>query len=351
VEAFNATDGHLYILRGGPDAEFVIESPSPADRAILELLHTPRSRSDLATSLTDRGHDLAPGDLDATLAQLADLDLTEEHPRSYALPPDDALRFDRQLAYFADAAGGTDAAAQAQRRLARATVVVAGCGGLGSWTAAGLACAGVGRLVLVDDDTVELSNLNRQVLFRHADLGRRKVDAAANALQAFNPGLEIDRVSRRIASIRDITDLARGADLIIGTADHPPYEITRWMNAASIETGTPFTSAGQFPPHIRVGPLIRPGVTGCHACQEQTARENFPDYDALIAYRKARGGNAATIGPLSALVGSILSMDAVHLITGIETPATEGAALLVDARGMTVEREAIERRPDCPVCG
>ena len=77
-----------------------------------------------------------------------------------------------------------------QLALRNATVVVLGSGGLGSWTMAGLACAGVGRIVAVDDDTIELSNLNRQVLYRTSDIGRRKVEVAAEALRGLNPDID-----------------------------------------------------------------------------------------------------------------------------------------------------------------
>ena len=230
-------------------------------------------------------------------------------------------------------------------------MAIVGCGALGSWTAAGLACAGVGRLVLVDDDTVELSNLNRQLLFRRADVGRRKVDAAADALTAFNPGLEVERVHTRIASAADVERLARGADLVVGTADHPPLQIARWLNAGCTAAGVPHVTAAQFGSMVRLGPLYRPGITGCHACEEQAARDAYPDYDALVAYRAERKIVAATMGPPSGLVGSVLSMDALHLITGAATPSTQGRALVVDMRDLSTTAEELVRREDCEVCG
>ena len=103
------------------------------------------------------------------------------------LPRELRERFDRQLPYFAEA--GEPAAAQ--RRLAGSTVVVLGCGGLGTWALGALASAGVGRFVLVDDDTVELSNLNRQILYGVDDLGAAKVERAAAWLARFDPGAEV----------------------------------------------------------------------------------------------------------------------------------------------------------------
>ena len=225
-----------------------------------------------------------------------------------------------------------------------------GCGGLGSWALCGLACAGVGRLVLVDDDTVELSNLNRQLLFRMRDLGFGKARAAAEALRAFNPELELTVVPRRVASAADVRSVADGADLVIETADWPPYELSRWINRACAEAGVAHISAGQFPPTVRVGPLYVPGETGCLECQERAARRAFPLYDEVVAHRAARPSTAATLGPASGLVGSILSMEAVHHLTGICRPATRGAALMIDLRTLEVRREPVPRDPACPVC-
>jgi bacteriocin biosynthesis cyclodehydratase domain-containing protein len=352
VEAFPATDGRLYFLRGGTDADFVVDEPSALDRDVVELLHAPADIAQLRSALAERGHDCAPGEVEALVGELEALHLAERLG-----PADDTglnaatrERFDRQLAYFADVVGPGPSASGAQRRLLEATVVIVGCGGLGSWVAAGLACAGVGRLVLVDDDTVALSNLNRQLLFRHADVGRPKVHAAAEALRAFNPDLEVAAHHRRVASARDVEELAGGAQLVVGVADQPPYDITDWINRGCFAAGVPSVSAAQFPPNVRVGPLVRPGVTGCTECQTHAARRAFPEYDALVAYRKRRFGAAATLGPLSGLVGSTVSMDAVHLITGIETPATEGRAITIDARDLSTTSEPVEVDPDCPLC-
>ena len=352
VEAFTAADGNIYVLRGGTDAEFVIEDPSPLDRALVELLHTPASTEELRAALARRGHDAAGGQVEAAVAELAGLGLVGAHPEHYdGLDPEDRARYDRQLVYFDDLLDGSDAAVEAQQRLLTASVTIIGCGALGSWTAAGLACAGIGRLVLIDDDTVELSNLNRQLLFRRADVGRRKVDAAAEALRAFNPGIEIETVHTRIAGPADVARVAAGSDLVVGTADHPPHEIARWLNEGCLAAGVPHVTAAQFAPVVRVGPMYRPGVTGCHACQETAARERYPDYDALVSYRQGRPIEGATLGPPSALTGGIIAMDAVHLITGAATPATQGRALVVDMRDLSVSGDDVPVRPDCPACG
>ena len=346
VEAFPAADGAIYFLRGGTHAEHVLDEPTELDRRALELLHQPRTRTEL---LAEDGEAAGP-ELDELLEALDGLGLLDARAGAQAagpppLPGEAMARFDRQLPYLA-AAGGVDA----QRRLLEATVVILGCGALGSWTAAGLACAGVGRLVLVDDDRVELSNLNRQLLFRRSDVGRPKVEAAADALAAFDPQLEVVPVQRRVHGVADVEAVVAGADLIVATADDPPYAIERWINAVALARGIPHVSASQLPPFVRVGPLVRPGVTGCVSCQHLAARRAYPDHDALVRFRETHRRTATALGPLSALVGSVLSTDALHLLTGVARPATEGRALVIDSRDLSVEAEPVERDPDCELC-
>ncbi len=345
VEAFPAADGAIYFLSGGTHAEHVLEEPTALERRVLELLHAPRTRAELV------GDPREAGAVDDLLAELDELGLLEARADGSATPlltQEAAERYDRQLGYFARVSRARGQ--ETQRRLLGATVAIIGCGALGSWTAAGLACAGVGRLVLVDDDTIDLSNLNRQILFRRSDVGRPKVDAAREALQAFDPHLEIDPIAQRLKGAADVCRATEGADFIVATADDPPYAIDRWVNEVAVSRGIPHVSASQFPPFVRVGPLIRPGITGCVNCQYVAARRDFPDFDGLVRYREANKRTATVLGPLSALVGAILSMDVTHLLTGVATPATEGCALMIDSRSLAVEREPVSREAGCEVC-
>jgi bacteriocin biosynthesis cyclodehydratase domain-containing protein len=345
LEPFAAPDGNVYLLTGGPDAALMVEDASESQRALLELLSAGVDDvPDLTRRLAGQGFDDLP--VAAIVEQLAALGLLE---RELTDCPDPE-RYARQLLYFGDVAPLAPPQ-EAQARLRDARVVVLGCGGLGSWTLCGLACAGVGTLVLVDDDRVDLSNLNRQLLYRAADIGRIKVEVAAEALAAFNPGLELVAVPRRVESTADIAALVDGADLLIETADWPLYDLSRWVNEACTRAGVPHISAGQAPPLLRLGPLYVPGATACHACQEATTREAYPLFDALEAFRRSRPTPAAaTLGPASGMIGSVLSMEALHHLTGLTEPATLGTSIALDLRTLEVTREPIARRPDCPVC-
>jgi|SRR5215217_4889461 len=342
VEPFPASSGDIYLLRSDGGGDVVLREADPFARDLVDAL----------------AEGVRPDDRPELHAAIAELEtagvVTRGYPEAAAtgLSSAEALRYDRQLHYFGDQASPGSSAGEMQLALRGATVVVLGAGGLGSWTMAGLACAGVGHIVAVDDDTIELSNLNRQVLYRTSDIGRRKVDAAAEALCGLNPDIELVPVARRLRSVADVRAVAAGADFVVCTADWPVHDIGRWVNRACLELGIPHTSAGQFPPRVRIGPTFVPGRTACLECQERAIRSDFPLYDELVEHRRRAAPVAATLGAPSGLIGSLLAMEVIHWITGICEPATQGRGLIFDLRDFSSHWESIEPDPDCELaCG
>lgn len=345
VEVVRGGDGTLFLLRGPAGGDCVIRRPSPAAACLIEALGQGGSAPALAVHVRARGHAVSDEDIDTMLGELIHAGLTEPIPTE---PPDE--RLSRQLLYLGDRAPAGIEAAELQRRLASAHVVVLGCGGLGSWAAAGLACVGIGRLTLVDDDVVELSNLNRQLLFREADLARPKVEAAAAALRSFNSGLDVLPLRRRIEGEGDVREVIEGATFVLALADRPPYAIARWINRACHSAGVPHISAGQLPPTIRVGPIVVPGETACIECLELMLREQNPLYDRLEALRVADTRPMATLGPASGIVGSVIATEVLHFVTGLAPAATLNCVWSMDVRTLAAERTDVPRRSDCAVC-
>jgi bacteriocin biosynthesis cyclodehydratase domain-containing protein len=261
------------------------------------------------------------------------------------------VRFDRQLRYFGDLASGDTTVSEYQRRLADARVVILGVGGLGTWASYALACCGVGELVLVDGDVVEESNFNRQVLYRERDVGRVKVEAAAEALAAFNSACRLEAVARRLESEQDVRGMFEGADFVVNGADWPAHDIERWVNAACFAVGVPSITMSHSPPVARVGPMYVPGETGCLSCQEAEYRAGHPLYDELVEQRRGRPSPAAALGPVCAFVGGQVALETVHRLTGLVAPATLGTAYVYDLRTMEVTLEEVPRLAGCELCG
>ena len=352
VEVFPASDGDVYLLGGAARGDVVLRQATPVVRRLVHELE------DGASTLDELAADLAATGLagvEAVREAVAELERAGmvHGPALDAgdvLDAVDADRYDRQLHYFADQAAGAESAAEMQLALGRASVVVLGAGGLGSWAASGLACAGVGRIALVDDDTVELSNLNRQILYRASDVGRPKVEVAAEALRGFNPRIDVVTCRKRIRGAHDVLAVTADADFVVCTADSPPHAIGRWVNEACLELGTPHISAGQFPPMIRVGPTFVPGRGGCLECQERAIRRDFGLWDELVEHRQRHAPVAATLGAASGLIGSLIAMEVVHSVTGICEPATLGRGLLFDLRDFSTSWEEVPSEPGCPAC-
>ena len=173
-------------------------------------------------------------------------------------------------------------------------------------------------MLLIDGDRVEESNLNRQILYTEADIGRLKVEAAADRLGAFNsrmpPGDDPgDGSTARTA----IAGPIEGYDVVIDAADWPAHEIEQWCNAACFAAEIPYITMSHFPPIARVGPLYVPGVTGCFACQVAAYRRSYPMFDVAIEQRRAKPAPAATLGPACGLIGGQVGLDVMHHLTGL----------------------------------
>ncbi len=327
VELFPASDGTVYVLRPG-EPNLALRDLDGAARTVLDGLgRTPVRAGELGAG--------AAGVL-ATLEAAGVVMLSDpEH-----LPP---ARHERQEPYLA-ALGLT------QDRLREASVVVLGCGGLGTWALAALAALGIGRLVIADDDTVERGNLNRQILFGEADLGERKVDCAARWVRAFDPALTVETHAQRVRGPVDVERLLPGADALVQAADWPPYELNRWVNTACLAGRVPYITAGQVPPLLRVGPFYVPGRTACFECHERRLRTSSPLYDELVRFRQASDEPAVTLGPSSGLIGTLVAGEVLHLLADPAAAATAGRAMLLDMRTLEQRWEPVRRDPACPAC-
>ena len=330
-----------FVWPGGRD--LVVHDPSREDVALVELLKTAsHTVGSLATALG-----VEESSVQARLDSLmsADLVLRRDESASPPLAGDDAERFSRQLPYLAEF--GDEIALQ--RRIREATVAVIGCGGLGTWAVAGLACIGVGNLVLVDDDTVSVSNLNRQILYARGDVDDLKVAVTRRWLHAFDPAISVTSVERRVESAADAAAAVTGADAVVLAADWPPYEIGRWINAACVAARTPFIVAGQLPPILKVGPSYMPGEGACLSCHETALAAESYAYEDYAAYRAADSGIASTVGPASCVAGGLIGLEMLHLLAGLP-PATREFALIVDMRTLEVRHAPVRRDPACEMC-
>jgi bacteriocin biosynthesis cyclodehydratase domain-containing protein len=338
-----APNGDLYLLRPSAGADIHIEDPDQAGRQLLAALDGSQTREQLVAEFGAE----EVGDL---LAQFEELGVIEDAADDDLIPPKVVERYDRQLRYFSDITAGPTAS-QCQETLADARIAVLGVGGLGGWSALNLACVGVGEMLLVDFDRVELSNLNRQVLYSESDIGRYKAVAAGERLKAFNSAIRVETSLQKLDSEAAVAEAITGYDLVIDACDWPAHDIEHWINSACFAARIPFIAMSHFPPVARVGPLYVPEVTGCFSCQEIGYRRAYPLFDVAIEQQRGKMSPAATLGPACSLIGGQIGIDVLHQLTGLAQPSTLGVGHIIDLRTMEVEHDPVVPEPDCPICG
>ncbi len=223
-----------------------------------------------------------------------------------------------------------------QARLKAARVLIVGAGGLGSPASLYLAAAGVGVLGLVDFDTVDETNLQRQILYGTADLGRPKLDAAVARLRDVNPFIAIERIDEPF-SAGNARQLVEAFDVVIDGTDNFP---TRYLvNDACVMARTPnvYGSVSRFEGQAAVF-----GASGgpCYRCLHPE-----PPPAGLIP-NCAEGG---VLGVLPGVIGTIQATETIKLVTGLGEPLV-GRLLLYDALAMRIREIALPRDPECPVC-
>jgi adenylyltransferase/sulfurtransferase len=255
--------------------------------------------------------------------------LTEAKPEA-VLSNDEILRYSRHLIM-------PEVGMEGQQKLKAAKVLCIGAGGLGSPLALYLTAAGVGTLGIVDFDVVDYTNLQRQIIHSTADVGRKKLDSAAEKLKAINPYINLRTFDTRLTSANAL-ELFREFDIIADGTDNFP---TRYLvNDACVLTGKPnvYGSIFRFEGQASV-----------------FATEEGPCYRCLYPEPPPPGlvpscAEGGVLGILPGLVGVIQATETIKLILGQGDPLI-GRLLLVDALGMKFRELKLRKSPDCPVCG
>jgi len=227
-----------------------------------------------------------------------------------------------------------------QRKLESARVVVLGAGGLGSPAAYYLAAAGVGTLVMADDDVVERSNLQRQILHTDDRIGMSKLDSAAQALHGLNPRVNLEGLPERVTA-SNVEALLEGADVVLDGADNFPVRYL--LNDACVKLAMPlvYGAVQRFQGQVSVFDAGRQrGRAPCYRClfPQPPAPEDAPNCS-----------EAGVLGVLPGVVGMLQATEAIKLIIGIGEPLV-GRVLMFDALSMHFHETRLAPDPECPVC-
>ncbi|ENH4882723.1 HesA/MoeB/ThiF family protein [Salmonella enterica] len=240
----------------------------------------------------------------------------------------DFMRYSRQILL-------SDIAIEGQQKLLDSHVLIVGLGGLGSPAALYLAGAGVGTLTLADDDDVHLSNLQRQILFTTDDIARPKAQAAKLRLARLNPDSKLIVLKQRLAGDALKNAVAR-ADIVLDCTDN--VATRQEINAACVALNTPLITASAVGFGGQLMVLTPPWAQGCYRCL-------WPDDGE--PERNCR--TAGIVGPVVGVMGTLQVLEAIKLLSGMETPSDE--LRLFDGKTSQWRNLALHRASDCPVCG
>jgi adenylyltransferase/sulfurtransferase len=224
----------------------------------------------------------------------------------------------------------------AQRRLKDSTVCVVGLGGLGSPVVIQLASLGVGRLRLIDNDVVEISNLQRQNLYGIDQVGLAKVEAATKRVNRINPFIDVEPVPLAVNAL-NANELIMDADLVVGALDSmaPRYA----LNRACVDKGIPLIHGGAIT-YLGNITTIMPGVTACLECFQGGVDDSMLPSCAVVGVHPS----------LVNIVGSIMASEAVRLLTG-NKPVLKDKLLFIDLEELSFETIKLMRVEGCLVCG
>jgi molybdopterin-synthase adenylyltransferase len=227
---------------------------------------------------------------------------------------------------------------EGQQKILNAHALVIGAGGLGSPVLMYLASAGVGRITVVDNDTVDLTNLQRQIVHTQASVGQPKVNSAAAAMAAINPQVRIAALQLR-ADAAQLDALVAQADVVLDCCDN--FATRHAVNAACVKHAVPLVSGAaiRFDGQISVHD-VRRADTPCYACV-------FPVDHAMD---EASCATMGVFAPVVGMIGSMQAAEALKLLAGVGRPLA-GRLQLLDARCMEWTEIRTLRDPACPVCG
>jgi len=245
-------------------------------------------------------------------------------PGAVMLTQSEKERYDRQIMIPEIGEAG-------QERLKRSKVLIAGAGGLGSPIAVYLAAAGIGKIRLIDEDIVDISNLNRQILHWDEDVGRGKVDSAFDKLSKLNPTIHVEAMRETIGE-DNVSRLVEGCDLIVDAMDNLP---TRYLlNGVAVERRIPFFHGAVRGFEGRAMTVI-PGETACLMCMYRgpVPKEKFP-----------------VIGVAPAVIGAIQVTEVIKYLVGAGD-LLKNRILLYDGLDLTFTEFKVKRNPQCAHCG
>ena len=232
-------------------------------------------------------------------------------------------------------------------------VLIVGLGAVGSWVACNLAQSGVGTLLLMDPDDVDITNLHRQFGYAEADIGKKKTEALAERLKKYNENLNVITknyyLDETVLNGFDNMDI----DLIINCADKPNVDTTSmWIGEYAVKRGIPHIIGGGYNLHLSlIGQTVLPGKSACVNCFKKKLEEENKIDPQKVKKLMVKNRKVGSFGPMCSLIASMVGMEAIKILTKYIEPSNVNRRGEFDIYTMDIQYKYYERRDDCEWCG
>lgn len=271
-------------------------------------------------------------------------------------PKDDFEKYDkyrRVIHFLAEYSHSHEHLYVMWKNIQKSIVLIVGLGAVGSWVACNLAQSGVGNLILMDADTVDLTNLHRQFGYKESDIGRKKVDALEDRIHGFDKEINVIKeysfLDKNVLSIFDETSI----DLIINCADNPTVDATSLLiGEYAMQRGIPHIIGGGYNLHLSlIGQTVIPGKSACVKCFEKTLEEENKIDLTKVKKLFIKNRKVGSFGPMCSIIASMVGMEAIKVLSKEIMPSNLNRRGEFDIYNMDIKYKEYARRNDCEWCG
>lgn len=352
--AYNASmiDENQILVGVTPESAAILEIQEPWMAALLVMLDGSKSVLGLVSALKEQGFSVPAEKILFEIENMVEAGIIEDAKdyesalESGTLSSYESIRYDRQLLLFQAITGNYPTAFSHQKKLRESKVALHGLGGVGSYAFYALAAMGIGYLRVADFDSVELTNLSRQILYEEDDIGKQKIDVAKAKAPKINSTIEYDFQDRMITTLDQVVSFLEGMDFAIVAADVPRDQLRRIYNEASHITGVPYLFAASAHTWVTCGPMIIPGKTPCYeCCLPEPLRHDHP----IVEFIRSRY-TTALIDPYNSMAASLGVLEAVKYLTGFQPSRVEGSTLLLNTETFETHLVPGKRKEGCKFC-
>jgi molybdopterin-synthase adenylyltransferase len=354
IHPFYRAENNALRLGAEPEITSSVEDPSGLIEILVNLCDGTRTIDEIIIEMTRNSPGLTVESIKKAISTLDNAGfIGNAEAKPLILSDNELERYNGNIEYFYFHSRSNDNKYEFQEKLKRAKIVVIGLGGAGTPTVLGLASYGVGHIVGVDYDKVELGNLNRQFLFDTDDIGKLKTEILESKIRSINPEISFETITQKITNSLEIEDIIDGADLVICCADEPQFKIQRWVNTACFKKNVKALFGLSQTLHGRIF-YINPQKTGCLDCAILTMSKTIKDYEEN--FKRLRNSSFepinTVVAPFAMMLGGMIVDEAIRIITNYLPLRSHNKMFELNYTTLNSDvRLAWQKDDQCPTCG